>query len=107
MAAAKVGEMTEFVVEAPTQKTMVAAIRNAEFGNVRGEPSEDGTYVFVDYQPKFSGGTPTTPHLRVCPIRNREGGPGGAHFNNMIQAVLQSRPPAVDADCGAELHPGE
>ena len=107
MAADKVGELTEFVVEAPTQKTMAAAIRNTELGSVRGEPSEDGTYVFVSYQPKLSGDTPTTPSVRACLLRNREGAPGGAHFEHMIQAVLQSRLPAVDEGCGAGIHPGD
>ena len=107
MAASKVGEMTEFVVEAPTVKAMAEAIRNTEFGKVRGVPSEEGSYVVISYQPKLSGETSHMPYLRVCPLRNNPQSPGGAHFKKMIQAVIQSRLPAVDADCGKALQPSD
>ena len=61
LAAAKVGEMAEFVVEGQTAKAMAEAIRNTEFGKLRGVPSEDGTYVVISVQPKIVGETATHP----------------------------------------------
>jgi len=103
----KVTDATEWIIEHPTVKGMAEAIRNTEFGKVRGTHGEDGKYVVVSYQPKMAAETMSMPHLRVPPLRNNTNIPGGPHYKKMIQAVIQSRLPAESPDCGAAIDDGD
>jgi hypothetical protein len=104
---ATVGNHTEWVTEKPTVKSMAEAIRNTEFGKVKGTPGEDGRYVIISYQPKLAAETTTMPHLRTPPLRNNAQLPGGAHYKRLIQAVVQSRSPADSDECGQFIDPGD
>ena len=98
---------TEWLTERPTVKSMAEAIRNTEFGKLRGKASDTGQYVVVSYQPKLAGESMSTPHLRIPPLRNSMQQPGGQHYKKMIQAVIQSRDPADSEEVGSLLHEGD
>ena len=106
-AQARVGDATEWLVESPTVKGMAEAIRNTEFGKIRGQGDEDGRYVLISYQPKIAAEPTSMPHLRIPPLRNSPSLPGGQRYKKMIQAVIQSRQPADSGECGVALHHGD
>ena len=80
LALARIADHSEWLIEEPTSKAMAASIRSTEYGKVRGQPTEDGKYGLVSYQPKIASEPATTPHLRIPPLRNSASMPGGAHY---------------------------
>ena len=69
----KVGIGIELIVEQEHASAMAEAIRNTQFGKVRGSSGEDGRYVAIVYFSKVAAEAATQPccrtPLNMCPNR--------------------------------------